>query len=207
MFDKCEVSQFFPSCVWVHELSDYKAMNASLIEELQRLRDAKAGVTSTWGAWHSRGNLHTLEPFRPFMQVVAAASRGVLDFLKYGYEGFEFTNCWANINGKGQSHQIHTHPNNLLSGVYYVSAPDNCGDIVFHDPRQQAIVLIPQIAERSPFNASKHNIVPREGRLLLFHSWFQHMVEENESEQERISISFNLMLKGSVGRESGAARF
>ncbi|MGH8628692.1 MAG: putative 2OG-Fe(II) oxygenase [Gammaproteobacteria bacterium] len=30
------------------------------------------------------------------------------------------TGCWANVNGIGASHGVHTHPNNFLSGVYYV---------------------------------------------------------------------------------------
>ena len=136
-----------------------------------------------------------------------AATRGVLDFLKCSYDDFEITDCWANTNAKGQAHQIHTHPNNLLSGVYYVRAPVDGGDIVFHDPRQQAIVLIPKVTERTPFNASKHRIPPKEGRLLVFPSWFQHNVETNASEEERTSISFNVMLRGRVGYESGGATF
>ncbi len=207
MFAKCEINQYFPSCVWVHELSDYKAMNDRMAEELARLRASGSGTLSKLGSWQSRGDLHRQDAFRPLAQCMAAASRGVLDFLKCKYEDFEITDCWANTNASGQSHQIHTHPNNLLSGVYYVRAPGNCGDIVFHDPRQQAIVLIPTVTERTPFNAAKHNIPPKEGRLLVFPSWFQHNVETNESDVERISISFNIMLRGGMGYESGAANF
>ena len=207
MFSKCEISQYFPTCVWVHELEEFKAMNDRLVPELHRLRAASDQPGRPQSAWQSAGNLHRLEAFQPLTDCMMAASKGVLDFLKCRYEGFAITNCWTNINPKGESHRIHSHPNNYLSGVYYVRAPEKSGDIVFHDPRPQSIVLLPQVAERTPFNASKHSITPKEGTLLVFHSWFQHLVEANQSDEERISISFNIMLRGNVGYESGGAEF
>jgi len=207
MFSKCEISQYFPSCVWVHELQDFKAMNDRLVPELHRLRAASDKPWRPENPWQSAGNLHNLEAFQPLATCMMAASQGVLEFLKCRYDDFAITNCWANTNPKGESHRIHSHPNNYLSGVYYVRAPEKCGDIVFFDPRPQSIVLLPQVTERTPFNSSKHRITAREGTLLVFHSWFQHLVETNESDEERISISFNIMLRGTVGYESGEAEF
>ena len=182
-------------------------MNATMTEALGELRKSSGFSRPENGAWQSRGNLHELPPFQQLSGSISAASKGVLDFLKLHYDSFAITNCWANINPKGHSHGFHTHPNNFLSGVYYVRAPENCGDIEFHDPRAQATVLIPKVNERNPFNAWKQSLTPKEGQLLVFHSWFQHLVQENQSEEERISISFNIMLKGEVGYESGGAQF
>lgn len=182
-------------------------MNVTMTEALAELRKSTGFTKQQIGSWQSRGNLHELPPFQPLTRSVSAASKGVLDFLKLDYQSFVITNCWANINPKGHSHQAHTHPNNFLSGVYYVRAPENSGDIEFHDPRQQAVVLVPKVNERNPFNAWKQSITPKEGQLLMFNSWFQHLVQENRSDEERISISFNVMLKGEVGYESGGASF
>ena len=66
-------------------------------------------------------------------------------------------------------------------------------------------MLLPKVSGYTPFNSSKHTIVPREGQLLVFQSWFQHLVKENRSDQDRISISFNIMIKGQMGYESGQA--
>jgi hypothetical protein len=35
--------------------------------------------------------------------------------------------------------------------------------------------------------------------MILFPSWLQHFVPINTSNQDRISIAFNVMLKGTVG--------
>jgi uncharacterized protein (TIGR02466 family) len=207
VFAKREIAQFFPTCLWTHELRGHAALNDRLVKELHALRDADKEHDPRNGAWQSGTNLHQMEAFRPLTQAFATATAGVLDFLKSRYERFDVTSCWANINYRGESARVHTHPNNFLSGVYYVRAPKNCGDIVFQDPRRQAVVLIPSVSEWTPYNASTQSITPQEGRLLLFHSWFQHMVEANRSEEERISIAFNVMLRGSVGHTSGRAVF
>src|SRR3546814_1269937 len=51
---------------------------------------------------------------------------------------FEVTGCWANINPQTGMNPAHMHPNNFLSGVYYVSLPGDTGEIVFSDPRPRS---------------------------------------------------------------------
>jgi uncharacterized protein (TIGR02466 family) len=207
MFAKGEIKQFFPTCVWIHELQVYREMNANMIEELGALRKSTGYENPRSGAWQSRGNLNRLKPFEPLMTCFTAGSQRVLDFLKIDYEGFVITDSWANINPPGHSHAIHTHPNNFLSGVYYAKAPEGSGEIEFFDPRQQALVLQPRVTAQTPHNSWKHQVTPQEGRLLIFNSWLQHQVQENLSKENRVSISFNIMLKGSVGVESAGAEF
>lgn len=207
MFTKGEFKTFFPSCVWIHEVQDYQSMNDKLVQELALLRESTGYTNPANGAWQSRANLNKLEAFKPLMDCFSAGSTRVLDFLKVEYEGFEITDSWANLNPPGHSHVIHTHPNNYLSGVYYLRAPKDSGDIEFIDPRQQALVLQPRLKAQTPHNAWKQRIAPQDGQLLIFNSWFQHQVKENMSQQDRISISFNIMLKGSVGVESAGATF
>ena len=207
MFTKGEIKAFFPSCIWLHDLQGYQSMNARMMSKLSALRKSTGYTNPANNAWQSRGNLNKLEEFKPLMERFSAGSTRVLDYLRLEYDDFVITDSWANINPPGHSHMVHTHPNNFLSGVYYLKAPKDSGDIEFLDPRQQALVLQPRIKEQTINNAWKHRITPQEGQLLIFHSWFQHQVQENRSEEERVSISFNIMLKGSVGVESAGANF
>ena len=206
MFAQCQIDQLFPTSVWVHVLNDHQALNDGLVEALHGLRQSDTGTASGEASWQSGGDLHGLPAFQPLAKIFGAATEGVLDFLKCQYERSEITDCWANIGQSGQTHQVHTHPNNFLSGVYYVRAPKDCGDIVFQDPRRQAVVLVPRYTERNVFNASTHSLTPKEGTLIMFHSWFQHAVETNRCGQERISIAFNVMLRGHMGYQFGNAQ-
>ena len=70
-------------------------------------------------------------------------------------------------------------------------APENCGDIVFYDPRP---ARFSHILKKSPnsLNAMINSIKPIEGYLILFPSYLEHSVNSNISKNERIVISFNI---------------
>ena len=201
MFRKTEINQFFPTCVWVHKVDDAVELNRHLRNEVTKLRTQFPPRAGAICGWQSPGSLHTSEAFAPLLRYLFAASQGVFEFLSYEYERLDITNCWANVNLRGHSNRDHVHPNNYLSGVYYVTVPEGSGRILFRDPRAQAMIFVPAVKQRSPFNSDEHAITPEEGDLILFHSWLPHMVEPNQSDQERISIAFNVTLKGRVGTE------
>ena len=83
---------------------------------------------------------------------------------------------WLNAMRPGQRTSRHNHDENdeMLSAVYYVTAPKGSGDILFHD---------------QPFQI---RVTPRPGLLLLFPPSLLHSVEANRSDQLRLSVAFNL---------------
>ena len=105
------------------------------------------------------------------------------------------TSAWSIINKKNASNERHIHSNNYISAVYYVSAPKNCGDILFHDPRQAKIIRKPNTIKANKLNAEVINITPQSGLLVLFPSYLYHSVAKNNSDEERIIISFNIDIK------------
>jgi uncharacterized protein (TIGR02466 family) len=113
--------------------------------------------------------------------------------LKIGYDAIEITGCWANINAKGASHRMHAHPNNFLSGVYYVQTHPEADTINFHDPRIQTAIIRPPVTELTAQNTDQVVVRVRNGTLLVFPSYLQHSVDANRSDEERTSISFNVM--------------
>jgi uncharacterized protein (TIGR02466 family) len=101
------------------------------------------------------------------------------------------TGCWANINPPGSYHPTHNHPNNYLSGVYYVDVSDGAPQLVFQDPRPISIMPWSGKPNRVTGNAASEQAVP--GRMVIFPSWLRHHVPSNEGPRDRISMSFNLM--------------
>ena len=111
----------------------------------------------------------------------------------------DFANVWVNINGKGGYNEVHTHPGCVLSGVYYVKSPKEGepGKICFHRDGMDGYVLhslgVTDSASSALHASSTWSYPPTEGRLFLFPAWVSHGVRENETDEHRISISFNLI--------------
>jgi uncharacterized protein (TIGR02466 family) len=80
-----------------------------------------------------------------------------------------------------------------LSGVYYVRTHPGADTINFHDPRNQTSVIRPPVVELAAENTDQVVVRVTSGTLLMFPSFLEHSVDANMSEEERISVSFNIM--------------
>jgi hypothetical protein len=88
---------------------------------------------------------------------------------------------------------MHQHPNNFLSGVYYVRTHPGADTINFHDPRNQTGIIRTPVVELTAENIDQVVVRVKDGTMLVFPAYLQHSVDASASEDERISISFNIM--------------
>ncbi|MDP3163792.1 MAG: TIGR02466 family protein, partial [Reyranella sp.] len=135
--------------------------------------------------------LHTRPAFADFTLLVEKIARSVAQYLQVEQYPLMITGCWANINPPGSYHPTHNHPNNYLSGVYYVAAAETGSHLLFQDPRPGLILPPTAKLGRVTSNAAITQTPP--GRMVIFPSWLRHHVPSNEGTTERISIAFNLM--------------
>ncbi|MNK08076.1 hypothetical protein D3C87_260020 [compost metagenome] len=104
----------------------------------------------------------------------------------------KMTSCWVNIMPSDVNHSMHLHPLSVISGTYYVQTPKNCSALKFEDPRLNSFMASPPRKSNAKVaNQHFHSLAPQEGHVVLFESWLRHEVPRNESNKERISISFN----------------
>ncbi len=194
-FANTQLLQLFPTCVWLHDLrpEDYEPINRRIAPVIRDLVADKRPFLANL-TWQTHHDLHRHEAFAELTAFAGTAVRGVLDHLQVDYGDFEITGCWANVNPRLTQHRAHTHPNNFLSGVYYVEVPDGRDGLVFHEPRPQALVISPKVKKLTALTGSEANVEVREGRLVIFPSWLEHSVATTRAEGERISVSFNFML-------------
>ena len=189
-----EVASLFPTHVWLTQLKreDYTKINQQMVRKLMEIT-ADRPALKAGEKWQTEQELHTLEAFQGLNTFIYAAARRTLEYLKIIYDDFLITGCWANISAPGASHEAHTHPNNYLSGVYYVQTQEGADSITFIDPRSRAYVITPRASESRPDNVGRVTLRVREGTLVIFPAWLVHAVEPNTSDRERVSVSFNLM--------------
>lgn len=184
----------FPSLVWKIQLraATHEPMNARLLALLAEMRAAAPPPDAGQG-WQSDHALHEREALSDLVACILKAGRGVLRALRIAEDELVITGCWANVLGPGAAHRMHSHPNNFLSGVYYLRTQAGADTINFHDPRPQARVIRPPVTELTSANTDQVVVKVANGTLLLFPSFLEHSVDANQSKGERVSISFNLM--------------
>ena len=102
-------------------------------------------------------------------------------------------NMWTTIYPTGCFVPEHNHSNSLLSGVFYAKAPENCGDIVFSDPAWVAKTMcMHKSMPDFPGVSTKQSEKPEDGLMILFPSWLPHKTLPNNSNEDRIIVSFNI---------------
>ncbi|MEC7291531.1 MAG: TIGR02466 family protein [Pseudomonadota bacterium] len=102
---------------------------------------------------------------------------------------------WVNILGEGGHHSGHIHPNSVISGTCYIAMPAGAGRIKFEDPRLPMMMAVPRLKLDAPEAATRfHYVSPEVGDVLMWESWLRHEVMTSQSDDPRISISFNYAL-------------
>ena len=163
-------------------------------EEIKNLH--KLGYTNN--NWQTGPDLDKSQPFSWFAQDIGKTAFDIFDKLNYNVQDIEITGMWGNILKPGETHPPHTHSNNFLSGVFYLESDAETG-IIFSDPRPAADVLVPRKKTKTNENSNLLSYISKQNRLIIFPSWLVHWVPINKSKRDRISISFNIQIKGQVG--------
>ena len=107
--------------------------------------------------------------------------------------GVRISDMWFNVNYKGSANRQHQHAGSVHSGVYYIKTPENCGRICFTHPSSSIAWSWgpPMIEKYNAFNTNMVTMNPEKNLLLVFPSWLDHSVDPNQSDDIRISLSFN----------------
>lgn len=178
--------------------------NADLSETLLTLRaqDNRPRGRSNYGGWQSEQTLFELDD--PNLRALhEACAQSVADLIvqcgrarpdqDIGVRLY----AWANVLDRGGYNVYHTHPNNDLSGVYYVDAgeadPANAksGVVCFYDPRSAAGMMA------TPFMGFNEDceFSPESGMLILFPSYLGHSVHAYTGARPRIAVGFNAVVE------------
>ena len=187
----------FPTPIYIADIK-HPTLNQELERDIVAWSKQDKGITRTnVQGWHSTTNMHELPQFKKLVDMLYACQKTIYEQEHYESEPF-LGNMWANINPPGGMNRAHQHPNSLWSGVYYIKAPKNCGHLKIDDPRSSAAMVRPnqKDGQKPPRLYRETHYEPVAGRCIMFPSWLMHCVDPNNSNDIRISVSFNFLQKG-----------
>jgi len=109
------------------------------------------------------------------------------------------TQSWLNYTKTDQFHHHHSHANSYVSGVFYVNADKEVDKIAFHKRSLPTIEL--HKTEYNIFNSNSWWYPVKTGDIILFPSFLIHGVDKKKGTNTRISLSFNVFIKGKIGNK------
>ena len=189
------INNLFPTPVGSFELGrDLSKLEQKFLFNLET-RPNMGNVTSTNNYVLRDNRLSSLRLFlNNSLQEYFQATMSPQDNVK-----LEITQSWINYTKTGQYHHKHTHPNSVISGVFYIQASKEIDKLFFYNESYQQIKIVPK--EFHVYNSESWWLPVETGQLLLFPSSLTHMVATTSGEDDRISMSFNTFYKGKLGDE------
>ena len=125
---------------------------------------------------------------KEYFDKIICSSNGITPYI---------TQSWLNYTDKDQYHHKHSHPNSLVSGVLYINSDEKFDKIKFFKSGYERIDL--EVKEFNLFNSGNWFFTVKTGDIVLFPSSLTHMVETKEGDNTRISLAFNVFIKGKIG--------
>ena len=184
--------------IWYIDIPETQ-INPNLIKEecYKEQLNSKGTIKSNINGWQSESIF--IDQKRPYISNLLTEIKSIIPEISKDFginKDIELANAWININPKNSSNQFHIHPHSVLSGVYYVSANEHNGDLIFYNDVKTDMINHTFLNVNTRNTYSSVNYKPTINRIILFPSWILHGVGINNSSEDRISIAFNFNVKG-----------
>lgn len=196
--------QIYSVPIWQSEYPDFEEYQQFFLETVKKYKEenpTKETSRSNIAGYQSPDTLQQVEELRPLFEFICQMGFKAVSDLDFVDCDIAMTSAWLNINDSRQCmNSEHVH-GDTFSGVFYLKAPEGSGKLSISNP---AINRMWQgcglTSQKNQFTGETIRIEPVEGNIILFPSYLYHGVETNNHDDERISISFNLIAlpKGSI---------
>jgi len=180
---------WFPSVIWSAVIH---AVDNSTLKDYayERQKTDQGRIISNYLGWQSSdlrvGDCAEVDKLINYLNSeINECSRQV------GMKPLELYNIWININYPGGYNHLHNHVGSVLSGVYYIDADPQQGNIQFERNDGAEYHIPTQIEKETYYTSTRATYAAKTGALYIFPGWLKHSVQGNTTANDRISISFN----------------
>jgi uncharacterized protein (TIGR02466 family) len=189
------INSIFPTPIYISKLNrDFTPLELKFVDK------SKKNFTKNDGNITSKNNYILNE--KPFENIKKELDLRVKDYFKKVISSTDkitpyITQSWLNYTETNQYHHKHAHPNSLVSGVFYINCHEELDKIKFFDDKYKTIKL--ETKDWNLYNSESWWFTVKTGDIIMFPSSLTHMVETKEGTNTRISLAFNVFVKGTLG--------
>ena len=183
------------------EFEEHKELFLSSVKKYKEQNPTKETPRSNIAGYQSPDTLQNVPELRPLFEYICQIGfRAIVDLDLIDCD-IAITGAWLNINDSRQCMNTEHIHGEVFSGVFYLQAPEGSGKLSVINPAINRMWKGCSLAsQKNQFTAESIKIEPVEGNIILFPTYIPHSVETNNHDEERISISFNIIAlpKGSI---------
>ena len=189
-----KLEHWFPTVIYTQENLFQKTDNdywEKICHEISN--ETESGGENWLGGTYTSLNKCNIENDSRFSNLLNAVSDHVHELARlHNSTGiYECKTAWFNINKAGTFQEYHHHSNSIFSAIYYVTAPEGSGSVVFEDPREPEMMPVKEVSPLNSLTYVTARYKPVAGNLVIFRSHLRHLVEPGTNTEPRISIALN----------------
>ena len=179
--------------IFLDSIKTYKEQNPTTDKEISK--------SNIFGYQSSKTLPQEVPELHPLFDYVCQMGHKAVNDLDFIDCDIAVTSSWFNINNSRQCMNSEHVGGDTFTGVFYLQTPEGSGKLSLFNPGINRMWNGCQLShQKNEFTGECIKIEPIEGNIVLFPSYLPHSVETNDHDEERISISFNLIAlpKGSM---------
>ncbi len=138
--------------------------------------------------------LHKNKAFDKTFQVILREVEKYASYMSIDtkLEKLYISRSWLTRLKKGESISKHNHSGSILSGIIYLKANESTSSIIRLIDSNEGNTERCTIKEKRPQNYTNADYSVKTGKLILFPSFLYHETLEQEDDEERISLAFDV---------------
>ena len=185
------------------EFEEHKELFLTIVKEYKDQNPTQEIPRSNIAGYHSPSTLQGVEELCPLFEYICQMAYKAVADLDFIDCDIALTEAWLNVNDSRQCMNTEHIHGEVFSGVFYLQTPEGSGKLSIVNPGINRMWKgCDLVAQKNQFTGESIRIEPVEGNIILFPSYVPHFVETNDHDEERISISFNIIAlpKGSISQ-------
>lgn len=191
-----QVDYHFPCPIYLIERPDFLETVNTVSEENLEVRRKEADLNEIYPVYMTN-SFYGDPRMTEFTQFVGATAWNILNEQGYAMQdkAVSFTEMWTQEHHKHSAMDAHVHGyGSQIVGFYFLETPEDCSNVVFHDPRAAKVQIdLPEQDMSMATPASKMiNFTPKPGMMIFANSWLSHSFTRHASDLPIKFVHFNL---------------
>jgi uncharacterized protein (TIGR02466 family) len=191
-----QVAHHFPCPIYIIERPDFLEEVNEIAEESLEIQRKERDLNEIYPVYMT-DNFFSDPRMAGFTEFVGGTAWNILNEQGYamGDKAVSFTEMWTQEHHKHSAMSAHVHGyGSQIVGFYFLETPENCSNVVFHDPRAAKVQIdLPEQDVNVATPASRMiNFRPKPGMMIFSNSWLSHSFTRHAADKPIKFVHFNL---------------